>query len=175
MLYHYGLCMYGDVPLVEPVEYNEERTLGVLVIAVDVSGSCADETIMNRFWNETFSCISEFGEETAYGEILLLQCDTVIQKEEWILLSEEFERPECVEAIGFGGTDFVPVFERIAELEKKVDALIYLSDGDGQYPEQVPGYPVYFVMPKGWYEHFDKNEGVPYWITKVCLEDCDGE
>ena len=39
-LYSYGLVMYGNMPLIEPLEYSEERKIADLVIVIDTSGSC---------------------------------------------------------------------------------------------------------------------------------------
>ena len=43
MLYYHGLDMYGDVPLIEPVENSQVKKLNTICIAIDTSGSCSDE------------------------------------------------------------------------------------------------------------------------------------
>ena len=104
---------------------------------------------------------------------MILQCDTKIQEERWIGPEDELERPDKVRVFGFGGTSFVPVFERIEVLEKenrKVDALFYLTDGAGEYPEKKPEYPVYFVMEERDYDWVKKMQRVPDWIEMVKLE-----
>lgn len=173
MYYHYGLEMYGDVPLVEPLEYGEARSFDLIVIAVDVSGSCTNEQVMGKFWKETYSFLSQIREAYGAGDLLILQCDTKIQEERWIGPEDELERPDKVRVFGFGGTSFVPVFERIEVLEKenrKVDALFYLTDGAGEYPEKKPEYPVYFVMEERDYDWVKKMQRVPDWIEMVKLE-----
>lgn len=170
MFYHYGLELYGSTPLLEPLESSEKRLIHLLAIAVDVSGSCAGEQTMGKFWRETYQCISQLRNLSGEGEILLLQCDTEIQKEERFLLSEFRGSPKQVEVTGMGGTSFVPVFDRLRELEqegKNVDALIYLTDGYGEYPEDIPDYPVYFVMKQC---DLDDEEEIPEWIETVYLE-----
>ena len=144
--------------------------LHTLAIAVDVSGSCADEQTMSRFWRETYECISQLQRYAKTGEILLMQCDTVIQKEERLRL-EEFEgAPKQVDVRGMSGTSFVPVFERLnaEQVEgREIDALIYLTDGYGDFPSEKPDYPTYFVL-----EREDNNAGwfkIPEWIEKVYL------
>ena len=170
MLYHYGLELYEDVPLIEPLESNDMPALRTLAIAVDVSGSCVNKETMGQFWGETYACIEQLRDVSKAGEVLLIQCDADIQKVQRMEL-EEFDRePEQVDVKGCGGTDFRPVFKYLKEKETEgeiIDALIYLSDGEGSYPEMQPDYPVYFVME-------EKSEWVyrrmPNWIERVYLE-----
>ena len=56
IFYTYGLNTYGNIPLVEPLEYKESEKIHDLAIIVDTSESCSDETL-RRFLNETFNGI----------------------------------------------------------------------------------------------------------------------
>lgn len=173
MFYSYGLALYGDVPLIEPLEITERPALHTLAIAVDVSGSCVQEEIMEKFWGETYVCISQIKAQQTEGEVLILQCDMEIQKEQRIDLTEFREKPVRIAVKGCGGTSFVPVFERLKELEEedmKVDALIYLTDGEGKYPKDKPDYPVYFVMRQEDMASWFVKEQMPEWINRICLE-----
>lgn len=58
IMYHYGMEHYGDMPLIEPLEYKEVNRLEELVIALDTSGSCSRETVQ-QFLAETYSILSE--------------------------------------------------------------------------------------------------------------------
>ena len=49
---------YGNIPLIEPLEYKEVNRLEELVIAIDTSGSCSGETVQ-RFLGETYGILSE--------------------------------------------------------------------------------------------------------------------
>lgn len=175
MFYHYGLELYENVPLIEPLESFEKPSFHTLVLAVDVSGSCVNEETAERFWGETYRCISQLKEQYTDGKVLLLQCDSEIQKEEMIELAEFIEFPKLVEVRGMGGTSFVPVFRRIEELEKEgmtIEALLYFTDGEGEYPQNEPEYPVYFVITdtceeSGWCPQ------MPEWIRRVVLENLD--
>ncbi len=170
MFYHYGFTLYEDVPLIEPMESCEKPALHTLAIAVDVSGSCTREEIMKSFWGETNECICQMKQSHAEGQVLLLQCDDAIRWEEQVALNEYVSKEEEIKVHGFGGTSFIPVFNRIAELEKEgmcVDALIYLTDGLGFYPQKKPDYPVYFVLPR---EDDRAMEMIPDWIETVHLE-----
>lgn len=175
MFYHYGFELYEDVPLIEPLETCEQVAFHTLAIAIDVSGSCTDKETMECFWGETYRCISQLKERHAQGQILLLQCDDGIQKEELLELEELDETPAEVSICGSGGTSFVPVFERLTRLEEdggEVDALLYLTDGYGRYPENKPDYPVYFVLPdsvRGWIGEEQERDDIPDWIEQVWL------
>lgn len=174
MFYHYGLDLYTDVPLIEPLEHGEIPAPKRIVIAVDVSGSCMSKDIMEKFWGETYGCISQFRESANDGEIVIIQCDAKIQKEERLLLSEFTETPDSIQVIGNGGTDFIPVFRRIEELIQEgetVDALLYLTDGYGNYPEEAATVPTYFVLPEPSGNLSQKRGDIPEWIELVYLED----
>lgn len=173
MFYSYGLELYGDVPLMEPLEITERPALHTLAIAVDVSGSCVSAEIMEKFWGETYDCISQVKAQQVEGEVLLLQCDAAIQEEQRICLADFHEKPTTIEVKGCGGTSFIPIFERLKELEAedmKVDALIYLTDGEGDYPKEKTDYPVYFVLPKEALSSWYVKEKMPEWINKIYLE-----
>ncbi len=45
--YHYGLTLYGNIPLIEELEYKEETGIEDFVIVIDTSGSCASSLIQN--------------------------------------------------------------------------------------------------------------------------------
>lgn len=171
MFYHYGMELYEDVPLIEPLEIVDKQTVNTIVIAVDVSGSCEQDDIMNKFWGETFDFVEQLKSKITWGKIILLQCDDKIQEEEAFLLEEFPVRPETKKVRGLGGTSFVPVFRRIRELQRageRIDGLFYLTDGLGTYPKEQPDYPVYFVLPE------KERGGMPFhkpeWISWLYLE-----
>jgi predicted metal-dependent peptidase len=171
MWYQYGLEMYGDVPLIEPLEEDEQPAFHTLVVAIDVSGSCMSEDIMGRFWGETYQFLQELKNREIAGEVVLIQCDDEIKKEEHFSIDQlPSVKPESVKVCGAGGTSFVPVFTRIRELREKgsiIDGLLYLSDGYGTFPEEKADYPVYFVLPGKKYG----EENMPYWVQSVYLDE----
>ena len=70
---------------------------------------------------------------------------------------------------GGGGTDFTPVFHRLAEYERRggrISCLLYYTDGCGIYPEEGVDFPCYFIFSDE-YDRF--NEWLPEWITGVQL------
>lgn len=172
MFYHYGMSLFGNTPLLEPLENSCKKVLHTLVLAVDVSGSCATEACMDRLWGETYQCIRQIEEPAGEGEILLIQCDTKIQSEKSIPVSDFCETPEHIIVRGMGGTSFLPVFERADELSQKgkiIDAVFYFTDGAGEYPKKKPDYPVYFVMEEKDWKDCEDSQWMPDWIEKVCI------
>ena len=98
-----------------------------------------------------------------------MECDAQIHYEA-VYEGDELQRAFTEEHIygGGGGTDFCPVFERIAEYEVlggTVIGLLYYSDGEGQFPEKAPGYPCYFIQPIG--DFYDPH--MPEWVARVSL------
>ena len=76
--------------------------------------------------------------------------------------------PKEVMVHGGGGTSFVPVFDRLNELEQagdKIDALLYLTNGKGEYPKDKPDYPVYFILGN----EEERYHKIPEWINVVKL------
>ena len=54
--YSYGLRLYGNLPLIEPLEYREDLRIRSFVIAVDTSGSVSEE-LVHAFLQKTFNIL----------------------------------------------------------------------------------------------------------------------
>ena len=61
---------------------------------------------------------------------------------------DRFERedPITFNVEGLGGTDFRPVFEHVDREQLNPACLIYLTDGDGCYPEEPNEYPALWAI-----------------------------
>lgn len=169
--YTYGLRTYGNMPLIEPLEYAENRKVRELVIAIDTSASCRGKTIKN-FVKKTYEILKE--EETFFRNINIhiIQCDSEIQSDIKLESEEDLKKfIERGEIKGFGGTDFRPVFDYVEKLREEgafenLKGLIYFTDGYGIYPEKMPEYDVIFA-----FLNEDENRvPVPGWAMKVVLE-----
>ena len=111
------------------------------IVAVDTSGSTRGD--LPRFFAELGGLLSSFG---SY-QLTIIQCDAEVQKVEQFDDFSPFPTDYKWEAKGFGGTDFRPVFQYVEEhSELEPDLLVYLTDGDGDYPERPPAYPVLWVV-----------------------------
>ena len=172
VFYSYGMSLYGNMPLIEPLESKEVSRIEDFVIVIDTSMSCSGE-LVQRFLEETCDVLSE--SETYFRKIRIhiLQCDDKVQSDVLIESAEDLKAyMEQFQIMGFGGTDFRPAFEYVNELRSKREVdrlrgLIYFTDGKGIYPVQAPVYDAAFVF----IEHLYSDESVPAWAMKVVLEE----
>lgn len=169
--YTYGLECYGNLPLIEPLEYREAHKVKEFVIAIDTSASCRGP-IVKAFLQKTYSILK--GTENFFHKINvhIIQCDNEVQSDTKITNEEDFETfMRCGRFTGFGATDFRPVFSYIETLRERgefenLKGMIYFTDGYGIYPERMPDYDVIFAFLDE-----DENRGpVPPWSLKVILE-----
>lgn len=169
--YTYGLEVYGNMPLVEPLEYREAKKVKEFVIALDTSASCRG-AVVREFLNKTYSILK--GRENFFSKINVhvIQCDNTVQQDTKITCEEEFEAfLKNGRLQGFGGTDFRPVFEYVDKLQEQgefenLKGLIYFTDGYGIYPERMPDYDVMFAF----LEEDEHRAPVPPWALKVIFE-----
>ena len=89
--YTYGLEMYGNMPLIEPLEYSEERKIADLVIVIDTSGSCEKE-LVRVFLEETRGILEQDRLFFRSFCLHLIQCDNQIQRDDCVHNKEEFEK-----------------------------------------------------------------------------------
>lgn len=169
--YTYGLKLYDNLPLIEPLEYSENSKIKKLVIAIDTSGSVKGD-IVEGFMRKTYTILQSTDFFTENFEIHIIQCDAQIQNV--TVVKNKFELEEYMDNLvlhGFGGTDFSPVFDYVDKLyekstENNIDGLIYFTDGDGIYPKNVPKYKNAFVINDN---GFDKKR-MPRWATALYID-----
>lgn len=170
--YTYGLSLYGNLPLVEPLEYKDVNKIKEFVVALDTSGSCRGE-IVQAFLNKTYSILKSSENFFRKVNIHIIQCDSEVRRDTKITNDDEFEafmRDGQLE--GFGSTDFRPVF---AYVDKAIEdgefenlkGLIYFTDGYGVFPEHKPphNYDTAFVFLEDDYE----KPPTPPWAIKLVL------
>lgn len=115
----------------QPGQRVEEKLR--LLIGLDTSGSVGDRELSLFF--------SEIEKIKALGmEVTVAECDTKIGN-----VYKYRRRPKAVS--GRGGTSFRPVFE-FAE-KKRPDALVYLTDGFGDYPDRAKVPTLWCLTPEG--------------------------
>ncbi len=165
--YNYGLELYGDMPLIEPLEYSERKTVREFAVAIDTSLSCSMELI-RYFLEMTYDILFMSMEHGERKKMIVFQCDKEIKNETVIQDREELEKYMLrVSVQGRGGRDCRPVFGRIEELKKEkffsdLKGLLYFTDGDGIFPEVPPKYKTAFVIPYGGDLH-----KVPPWAAGI--------
>lgn len=171
IFYHYGMEMYGNMPLIEPLETREVRKVEDFVIVIDTSMSCKGE-LVRKFLEETYSILGSSENMSRNMRIHIIQCDEKVRSDQVIRSREELKAyMEQFEIRGLGGTDFRPAFAYVDELlaEKafgKLRGLIYFTDGYGIFPAKKPVYDTAFVFMKEDYQDLD----VPPWAIKLILD-----
>lgn len=170
--YTYGLNTYGNLPLIEPLEYAENKKVKEFVIVIDTSASCRGEHV-KRFLEETFDILSSTDAFFKDVNIHIIQCDSKVQEDKIVTNREDLNAFLLGSTFkGFGATDFRPAFKYVDELiENKhfenLRGLVYLTDGYGVYPAKKPEYDVIFAFLKD-----DPNRiPVPAWAIQVILEE----
>lgn len=170
--YCLGLSMYGNMPLVEPLEYTEAFKLEEIVIAIDTSSSCSRQTVQ-RFLEETYSMLSERENFFKKMNVHIIQCDCYIQEDVTLSCEEDWRAyMKQIRIQGRGGTDFRPVFTYVDRLiEKKkirnLKGLLYFTDGDGIYPPKKPDYETAFIFIK----EPPENVKIPSWAIRLYLDE----
>lgn len=169
--YTYGLSQYKNMPLIEPLEYTDEKKIREFVIAVDTSASVRGKQV-EAFLARTYDILmsSSIAEST---NIHIIQCDSEVASDVIIKSRADLAKiASNLQVKGFGATDFRPVFEYVGSLIDKreftnLKGLIYFTDGYGIYPPMPPGYDVMFVF-EGEDEY---RPPAPLWSIQVVLEE----
>ena len=170
IFYTYGLKLFKNIPLIEPLEYKEEKRIRDFVIAIDTSGSTSGE-IVQKFLNKTYNILKNSESYFSKVNIWIVQCDAKIQEAKKIASQEEFdEYIRNFQIKGLGGTDFRPVFDFVNKLVDdkeftKLKGMIYFTDGFGTFPQKKPDYETAFVFLQNEYNNLD----VPPWAIKLIL------
>ncbi len=172
IFYTHGLNLYGNMPLIEPLEYKEDERVREFVIALDTSGSCS-HGLTRVFLTRTYEILTSTAMPGDQINVHIIQCDAKIQLDTVIKSADELKKyARGFEVHGNGGTDFRPVFSYVNEL---VDAgefedlrgVIYFTDGFGKFPNIKPDYEVAFVFV----EEEGKTRRVPPWAMKVVMDE----
>ena len=169
--YVYGLSHYGNVPLIEPMEYREEKKLDSLVIAIDTSGSCV-RGLTQHFLSLTRDIIAGHDLFFRRFNLRILQCDVRIRRDDLITNMDQFDQYiRDLTIVGGGGTDFRPVFDRVTELRKtdvhrRLRGVLFFSDGRGIFPSVPPDFEITFVFLKHRFDAID----VPAWVRRLVID-----
>ncbi len=165
--YAYGLAMYGNMPLIEPLETRETYKIRDFVIVLDTSYSVSGE-LVEKFLQETFTILTQTDSFFVRNRVRIIQCDDSVKMDEEIT---DFRQIEPLlnkfTLVGGGGTDFRPAFSYVAELLgkgelKNMCGLLYFTDGKGIFPAKCPPYKCAFVSVGA----YEGNE-VPPWAMQV--------
>ena len=170
--YSYGLSLYGNMPLIEPLETREVRRTADFVIVIDTSMSCSG-TLVRRFLEETYSVLKQNDSYFRRVNVHIIQCDEKVHSDVKITSEKELKKyMDQFELYGEGGTDFRPAFAYVDELLgmgefDDLKGLIYFTDGYGIYPSRMPPYKTAFVFLEEDYRDAD----VPAWAIRLVLRE----
>ena len=170
--YSYGLSLYGNLPLIEPLESRETIKIEEFVIVVDTSLSCSGELVKN-FLRETYGILRQSESFFRRTNIRILQCDDRVRTDQKITDMDQLAAyMEAFQLVGGGGTDFRPAFRYVDELIcagefHHLKGLLYFTDGLGRFPARRPAYDAAFLFLGSQYEDAD----LPPWAMKLVLDE----
>ena len=172
VFYTYGLRLYGNLPLVEPLEYREQKRVREFVLVIDTSGSVWGD-IVKRFVSTTFDVLKSTEAFFERVHVRIIQCDYSVRSDDVIENLDQLEAwRRTMQLRGGGGTDFRPAFGYVDKLVdegtfENLGGLVYFTDGRGAYPEWMPGYKTAFVF----YDDGYRAEDVPPWAAQIVLDE----
>ena len=170
--YAYGLSLYGNLPLIEPLESRETIKIEEFVIVVDTSLSCSGELVKN-FLRETYGILRQSESFFRRTNIRILQCDDRVRTDRKITDMDQLAAyMKAFQLVGGGGTDFRPAFRYVDELIRAgefhhLKGLLYFTDGLGRFPARRPAYDAAFLFLGSQYEDAD----LPPWAMKLVLDE----
>lgn len=171
--YSYGLRLYKNMPLIEPLESREVTKISEFVIVIDTSYS-TNGPLVQKFLEETFQIIQERDSFFHKSQIRIIQCDNQVHSD--TIIKEQRDIPKLLhnfELIGGGGTDFRPAFSYINKLLENgefqnLKGVLYFTDGKGIYPAKRPPYETAFLFLEE-----EEHPDVPAWAMKLILQEED--
>jgi predicted metal-dependent peptidase len=110
------------------------HSANMVACAIDTSGSIGGKELA-LFIAEIGGVLSDIRPK----QVLVIWCDAVVHSVDEVTSLDELIE---IKPVGGGGTDFRPPFAYIEENNIKPDALIYLTDMLGPFPDDKPVYPV---------------------------------
>ena len=170
VFYTYGLSLYKNMPLVEPLESREVQRIRDFVIVLDVSMSTQGE-LVRQFLDQTYEVLTENETYLNHVHIRIIQWDEQVLEDVKVTSREELETyMKHFRLKGGGGTDFRPAFAYVRELVRQkafsdLKGMLYFTDGRGTYPRQKPPWDTAFVFLE---EDFT-DINVPPWAIRLIL------
>lgn len=115
-------------PFILPSLHSQR--LGQIAIIRDTSGSTQD-------WQaEILAELAGIISETKPSKVLVIDADSMVHR----ILELDSDDQLPTDALGGGGTDFRPALAELAD--RDIACAVYLTDLDGQFPDEEPSFPV---------------------------------
>ncbi len=170
--YTYGMQLYGNLPLIEPLETCESLRIRDFVIVIDTSASVQGEQV-RAFLDHTCRILLEQDAFGAQMALHILECDAQVQRDTLIRNAGELATYlQTPQLHGAGGTDFRPAFAYVEQLLSAGEmtdlrGILYFTDGQGIYPKAPPPCETAFLFVS-WE---DAGAKVPPWAIRVLLDE----
>lgn len=172
LLYTYGMQLYGDMPLIEPLETCEKARVRALALVIDTSGSVVGEKL-SAFLQRVFELLTAEDTFDYRTELHIIECDARVQRD--TLIADKGQLGDFLRTLelhGGGGTDFRPAFRHIDDLRaqgqlRELRGILYLTDGEGTYPDSPPPCDTAFLFV----DREDLSARVPPWAMRVLLDE----
>lgn len=170
--YSYGLRLYENIPLIEPLETKESNKIRDFIIAIDTSYSTSGQLVKN-FLKKTLEILGQSENFFKNARVRIIQADDLVRDD--IIINGDYNIEKLFSDFqlkGGGNTDFRPTFTYINNLIKmgeitSPDGVIYFTDGRGIFPQTKPEYKTAFVFLEG-YEGKEEIK-VPAWVYKEII------
>ena len=136
IFYTYGLSLYGNMPLIEPLESKEVSRIEDFVVVIDTSMSCSGD-LVRWFLEETYDVLCQSDSYFKKTNIHIIQCDEQVQQDRLITNREEMEAymrtlPSSGRAarISVRHSSIVNGLIRQGAF-RRLKGLLYFTDGEG--------------------------------------------
>lgn len=138
--------------IIAPSLYNPDCNAGVIVVALDTSGSIGQDEL-EQFWGEIVEILTALHPR----KLWVLDVDTDIRKVRSFEPTDEI--PTNVKVYGRGGTSFVEPFKWVEDnlSDDPPTLLVYLTDLYGNFPANKPSYPTIWVSTTDQEAPFDET------------------
>ena len=171
IFYTYGMSLYDNMPLIEPVEYKEVKKIRDFVLAVDLCGSIST-TEAKRFLRKAFEVFKRNERSGLKMHLHLLACGGTELVYKPVSTGEELEeflgslrlhyREEC---------DFRPAFLWTDDMLhrgqfRNLKGLLYFTDSTGPFPPTKPAHDAAIIFVNDNYSTPD----VPPWAIRLVLQ-----
>ncbi|MGN0642122.1 MAG: VWA-like domain-containing protein [Huintestinicola sp.] len=173
IMYTWGMDNLDDTPIIEFSEVRERCTATDIIIAVDMSGSCAGDVAVN-FLRQIYTLFEQMNIRSAVN-IHVVTFDTqIIEKKIIRSRKDASELVKNYSGEGWGGTDFRCVYEYADKFSennhgRKLKGLFFFSDAMGIFPDEKPSCKTTFFVPVDNGFTFDQLFflNIPEWVELV--------
>lgn len=172
IFYTYGMNLYGNVPLIEPLEYKNAQPVREFVLAVDLTGLISLEQA-RRFLRRAWDALQSARGGGVQVCLHLLTCGGAAEPQHVrVTGQEEFEAWLAALTIRKeGAADFRPVFlwadgQLARGAFRNLKGVICFADSVGPFPAKKPARDAVFVLVNDDYS----EPAVPPWAIRLVVQ-----